>query len=84
MGVWIVLGWEESYGNWEVLSVLFDAAAVEAKVKEIFTEYMHYEHVKVECWHRDDADSPDASFYEVEDFYNDDDDEVPTMFPEEV
>ncbi len=36
MSVWIVLGWEESYGNWEVLSVLFDAAAVEAKVKELF------------------------------------------------
>ena len=75
---------EEGYGNWEVLSVLFDAAAIEAKVKEIFTEYMHYKHVKVECWHRDDADSPNASFYGVEDFYDDDDDEVPTMFPEDA
>ena len=80
--VWIVLGWEESYGNWEVLSVLFDAAAVDVKVREIFDEYTHYHHVKVECWQRDYAGSPDASFYEVEDFYNDD--EVPTMFPEEV
>lgn len=80
--VWIVLGWEEGYGNWEVLSVLFDAAAVDVKVREIFDEYTHYRHVKVECWHRDDVDSPNASFYEVEDFYNDE--EVPTMFPEEV
>ena len=71
MSVWIILGWEESYGNWEVLSVLFDAAVVEAKVKELFRENEDYTEIKVECWHRDDADSPDASFYEVEDFYND-------------
>ena len=54
MSVWIVLGWEESYGNWEVLSVLFDAAEVDARVEEIFTEFMDYESVKVEHWHRDD------------------------------
>ncbi len=76
MNVWIVLGWEESYGNWEVLGVLFDEATVEVKVKEILTEYMYYNHVKVECWHRDNADDPDASFYEVEDFYNEEDEEV--------
>ena len=76
MSVWIVLGWEESYGNWEVLSVLFDAAEVDARVEEIFTEYTHYKHVKVEYWHRDYADSPTANFYGVEDFYKDDDEEV--------
>ena len=58
---WLVLGWEESYGNWEVLSVLFAAAAIETKVKEIFTEYMRYTQVKVDCWHKDNMDDPDAS-----------------------
>lgn len=72
MSVWIVLGWEESYGNWEVLSVLFDAAAVEAKVKELFGENEDYTEIKVECWHRDDADSPDASFYDFELYWRDD------------
>lgn len=73
MSIWIVLGQEENYDNWEVLSVLFDEAAVEVKVKEILTEYMHYNHVKVERWHRDAWDDPDASFYEVEEFYNEED-----------
>lgn len=82
MGIWIVLGWEENYGNWEILSVLFDATAVEQKVREIFDEYVYYHHLKVEYWHRDDADSPDASFCGAEDFYNDD--EVPTMFSEDA
>jgi hypothetical protein len=50
MSIWIVLGQEESYDNWEVLGVLFDEAAVEVRVKEILTEYMHYNHVKVQCW----------------------------------
>lgn len=72
MSVWIVLGWEENYGNWEVLSVLFDAAEVDARVKEIFTEFMDYESVKVEYWHRDDVDSPTANFYGAEYYYNDD------------
>lgn len=72
MSIWVILGWEESYGNWEVLSVLFDAAAVETKVKEIFTEYMHYPQVKVECWHKDNMDDPDASYYETEYFYRED------------
>lgn len=76
MSVWIVLGWEENYGNWEVLSVLFDAAEVDARVEEIFTEFMNYESVKVEYWHRDDADSPTANFYGAEYYYNDDDEEV--------
>lgn len=84
MSIWIVLGWEENYGNWEVLSVLFDAAAIEAKVKEIFTEYAHYKLVKVERWHRDDADSPNANFYGEEKFYSDDDEEVPAIFPEDA
>ena len=44
---------------------------------------MHYKHVKVECWHRDDADSPDASFYGAKVFYNDDD-EVPAILPEDA
>lgn len=73
MTIWLVLGWEESYGNWEVLSVLFEAAAVETKVKEVFTEYTHYTQVKVECWHRDNIDDPDASYYETEYFYREED-----------
>jgi hypothetical protein len=52
--------------------VLFDAAEVDARVEEIFTEFMNYESVKVEYWHRDDADSPTANFYGVEYYYNDD------------
>ena len=84
MDVWVILGWEEGYGNWEVLSVLFDATVIEDKVKEIFTEYVHYKHVKVECWRRDYAGSPNASFYGAEDFYDDDDDEVPAILPEDA
>lgn len=72
MSVWVVLGWEESYGNWEVLSVLFNEAAVEPKVKEIFGENEYCNHIKVECWHRDAADDPDASYYETETFWKED------------
>lgn len=65
MNFWIILGRGTKYDNWEVLDVLFDAIAVEAKVKKIFTEYKYYTHVKAECWYRENANSLDAGFYET-------------------
>lgn len=73
MNIWLVLGCEESYGNWEVLSVLFDADAVQPAVAEIFAECSNYEELRVECWHRDDVDGWDASYYETEFFYREED-----------
>lgn len=70
MNIWILMVWDCE--GWETIDVLFEAAAVESKIKEIFAEHTHYKRVRVEHWHRDDADSPDANFYDVEDFYNDD------------
>lgn len=72
MSVWVILGWEETYGNWEVLSVLFDEKVVEVKLHEIFDCDPTCNQIKVECWHRDYADSPDASFYDVETFCRED------------
>jgi hypothetical protein len=34
---------------------------------------MHYTQVKVECWHKDNMDDPDASYYETEYFYREED-----------
>lgn len=74
MNIWILMVMDCE--GWETIDVLFDAAAVEPMVKEIFAEYAHYKRVRVEYWHGDDADSPDANFYGVEDFYNDDDEDM--------
>ena len=70
MNIWLVLGWDTEYGNWEVVKVLFDAAAVQPAVAEIFAECSNYEELRVECWHRDDLD---ASYYETEFFYREED-----------
>lgn len=72
MNIWLVLGWDNEYGNWEVLKVLFDVAAVQPAVMELFAECSNYEELRVECWHRDNADDPDASYYETEYFYRED------------
>lgn len=80
MNIWILMVRECE--GWETINVLFEAAAVEPNIKEIFAEHTHYKCVRVEHWHRDDADSPNANFYGVEDFYNDD--EVPTLFFEDA
>ena len=66
MNIWLVLGWD---GNWEVVKVLFDAAAVQPAVAEVFAECSNYDELLVECWHRDDMDDPDASYYDAECFY---------------
>lgn len=72
MSVWVILGWDETYGNWEVLSVLFDEKFVEVKLHEIFDCAPTCTQIKVECWYRDYAGSPDASFYDVETVCRDD------------
>ena len=69
MNIWLVLGWDTVDGNWEVVKVLFDAAAIQPAVEEIFAECSNYEELRVECWHRDNVDDPDASYYETEHFY---------------
>lgn len=81
MSIWILMVWEHE--GWETIDVLFDAAAVEPTVEEIFAEHARYKRVRVEYWHRDDADSPDANFYGAEDFYNDDDEPM-LIFREDV
>lgn len=73
MNIWLVLGWDTVDGNWEVVKVLFDEAAVQPAVAEIFAECSNYEELRVECWHRDDVDSWDASYYETEFFYREED-----------
>lgn len=70
MSIWILMVWD--CDDWEIMSVLFDADAVEPRVAELFGENEDHTEIKVECWHRDDADSPDASFYEVETYWRDD------------
>lgn len=72
MSIWLVLGWDSEYGNWEVVKVLFDAAAVQPAVMELFAECSNYEELRVECWHRDNMNDPDASYYETEYFYRED------------
>lgn len=69
MNIWLVLGWDIVFGNWEVVKVLFDATVVQPAVAEIFTECPNYDELCVECWHRDDMNDPDASYYEKEHFY---------------
>ena len=70
MNIWILMVWD--CDDWEIMGVLFDAEAVEPRVAELFGENEGYTEIKVECWHRDDADSPDASFYVVETYWRDD------------
>lgn len=74
MNVWIVLGWDTVDGNWEVLKVLFDETAIQPALAEIFAECSNYDGLRVECWHRDNMDDPDASYYETEDFYRGEED----------
>lgn len=73
MNIWLVLGWNIVFGNWEVVKVLFDATAVQPTVAEVFAECPNYDELCVECWHRDDMDDPDASYYEMEYFYREED-----------
>lgn len=70
MNIWLVLGWNTEDGNWEVVKVLFDEAAVQPAVAEIFAECSNYEELRVECWHKDGWD---ASYYETEFFYREED-----------
>lgn len=70
MSIWILMVWD--CDDWEVMGVLFEADAVEPRVAELFGENEDYTEIKVECWHRDYADDPDASFYEVETYWRDD------------
>ena len=70
MSIWILMVYD--YCEWEIMSVLFDADAVEPRVAELFGENEDHTEIKVECWHRDDIDSPDASFYGVETYVRDD------------
>jgi hypothetical protein len=70
MSIWVVMVYD--YCEWEIMDVLFDADAVEPLVAELFGESEDYTEIKVECWHRDDIDSPDASFYGVETYVRDD------------
>ena len=72
MNIWLVLGWDTMDGNWEVVKVLFDEAAVLPAVAEVFAECSNYEELRVECWHRDYMEDPDASYYETEYFYRED------------
>ena len=51
MSIWVILGREETSGNWKVLSVLFNKNVVEVKIHEIFDCYPTYNQIKVECWH---------------------------------
>ncbi|MBR2862944.1 MAG: hypothetical protein IKB97_05230 [Bacteroidaceae bacterium] len=73
MNIWLVLGWDTVDGNWEVAKVLFDEAAIQPAVAELFAECSNYDELLVECWHRDDADDWDASYYETEFFYREED-----------
>ena len=74
MNIWLVLGWDTVDGNWEVVKVLFDAAVIQSALAEIFAECSNYEELRVECWHRDNMDDPDASYYETEFFYRGEED----------
>ena len=72
MSIWILRGWDTIDGQWVINKVLFNPLAVALAVREIFAECDHYDELVVECWHRDDVDDPDASFYEEEHFYRED------------
>ena len=73
MNIWLVLGWDTVDGNWEVLKVLFDESLIRGTIAELFSECSNYDELRVECWHRDDADGLDASYYETEFFYREED-----------
>ena len=73
MNIWLVLGWDTVDGNWEVLKVLFDESLIRGTVAELFAECSNYDELCVECWHRDDVDDPDASYYDAECFYREED-----------
>ena len=51
MSIWVILGREETSGNWKVLSVLFNKNVVEVKIHEIFDCNPTCNQIKVECWH---------------------------------
>ena len=63
MMIWLILGQDTANGNWEVMKVLFDAAAIQPAVVEIFAECANYEELQVEYWYRDNANDRDASYY---------------------
>lgn len=69
MNIWILM--VRDCDDWEIMGVLFNADAVEPWVAELFGENEDHTEIKVECWCRD-ADSSDASFYEVETYWRDD------------
>ena len=70
MNIWSLTTWEDGGERMnEVTCVLFEEAAVMPKVRELLDEYPNITRVNVETWHRDAADDPDASFYEVETFW---------------
>lgn len=73
MNIWLVLGWDTVDGNWEVAKILFDEAAIQPVVAELFAECSNYDELLVECWHRDNVDDPDASYYDEEFFYREED-----------
>lgn len=70
MNIWLVLGWDTMDGNWKVVKVLFNATAIQPAIEEIFTECPNYDELRIECWHRDNVD---ASCYEMECFYREED-----------
>ena len=74
MNIWVVTCWNEGgeYMN-EVMSILFDPDLIAPKVAELFAECPNYDEIHVECWHRDDVDGWDASYYETECFYREED-----------
>lgn len=71
MNIWIVSVWDTFPGEWVIVSVLFHASAIAPKVQELLDEYPQFNQVKVETWFREGYDD-DASFYEEEIFYRDD------------
>lgn len=71
MNIWILSGWDTFYGDWVIASVLFHASAIAPKVKKLLDECPEFNQVKVETWFREGYDD-DASFYEEEIFYRDD------------
>jgi len=72
MNIWLIIGWESNYGNWEVLGVVFTPEAVEQKVESIKADCPEYSTIKVETWYRD-RDEDEASFYSDDVVYNSED-----------
>ena len=81
MDIWILL--VQGCEGWETIDILFEMTAVKPKIKEIFAEHAYHKCVRIEHWYRDDANSHDANFCGVTDFFNDDD-EVLLIFREDV